>query len=58
VKPGPAYPGDDQEHLAEPKHLKADDPGPNPRPDGCKCMWTAGSVGWFRGPHPKCTASH
>lgn len=58
VKPGPKHPNHEQTHLAEPKHLKADDPGPDPRPPGCMCTWTAGTVGWFRGASAKCTVSH
>lgn len=45
---------DDQHHLKEPQHLKADDPGPCPRPSGCKCNWSAGSIGWFRGYVSRC----
>lgn len=51
-------PNADQTHLREPKYLKADNPGPNPRPEGCTCTWTAGSAGWFRGANSRCPVSH
>lgn len=49
IKKGPdSYPNDDQTHLAEPEHLKADDPGECPRPHGCRCRWYPLSLGWAR----------
>lgn len=58
AKPADSYGQDGQEHLAEPKYLKADNPGPCPRPDGCKCNWFPLSLGWSRSANSRCTASH
>lgn len=51
-------PPKDNSHLAEPKHLKEDDPGPCPAPDGCTCVWTPLSLGWTRGPRDNCPVIH